>query len=104
MSHLLAADIGGTKAMVALASGARPWPNIVAQHGYACADINSLEDMLDDFLARPEVAAHAPSMTAACFSVAGPVAEGGTTLTNLGWRIEASALAARFGWPAVALI
>jgi glucokinase len=104
MSHLLAADIGGTKALVALASSARPWPNIVAQHSYACADFNSLEGILDDFLARPEVAAHAPAITAACFSVAGPVAEGGTTLTNLKWRIEAGALAARFGWSAVALI
>ena len=43
-------------------------------------------------------------IAAACFAVAGPVAGNGTTLTNLGWRIEARALAARFALPAVALI
>ena len=55
-------------------------------------------------MARPEVAVSAGDIAAACFAVAGPVAGNCTVLTNLGWRIEARELAARFRLPSVALI
>ena len=104
MSHLLAADIGGTKTIVALAARASPWPSIVAEHTYASRDFSMLEGVIQNFMARPGVAGHAGLVDAACFAVAGPVAGESTTLTNLGWRIEAGELAARFRLRSVALI
>lgn len=104
MKHLLAADIGGTKTIVALAARARPWPGIVAEHTYASRDFSMLEAIVQNFMARPEVAANAGDIAAACFAVAGPVAGGSTVLTNLGWRIDAGELAARFRLNAAVLI
>ena len=104
MTYLLAADVGGTKTMVALADARGPWPAIVAQHLYASRDFNALESLLGHFLTRAEAAAPAGAISAACFSVAGPVVGNGTTLTNLGWHIEADALAARLAVPRVTLL
>ena len=104
MEHLLAADIGGTKTLVALAARDRASPRIVAEHTYASRDFSTLEAILQHFMARPEVAGSARDIAAACFAVAGPVAGGSTVLTNLGWRIDASELATRFRLNAAALI
>jgi glucokinase len=104
VSHLLAADIGGTKTIVALAARARPWPEVVAERTYASRDFSMLEAVIQNFMTRPEVARNAGDIAAACFGVAGPVTGSGTTLTNLGWRIEGRELAARFRLPSVALI
>jgi glucokinase len=104
MSYLLAADVGGTKTMVALATRERPWPNLETERIYVSRDYSSLEAVIQNFLARPEIAAHAAQIAGACFSVAGPVEGDGTTLTNLGWRIEARQLLARFRLPSVTLI
>ena len=102
MTYLLAADIGGTKAMVALADGSKPWPNIVTRHLYACREFGSLEAILADFLSQGAVAGR--SVAAACFSVAGPVVDNATVLTNLGWPIAAGPLATRFGWRCATLV
>ena len=104
MSYLLAADIGGTKTLVALAARGRPWPSVVAERRYASRDFSVLEAVVQNFLARPEVAGHAGDIAAACFAVAGPTEGGATVLTNLGWRIEARELATRFRLPVVTLI
>src|SRR5262245_51417379 len=104
MNHLLAADIGGTKTIVALATRARPWPVVVAEHTYASRDFSMLEAVMQNFMARPEVAGSAGDIAAACFAVAGPVEGGGTVLTNLGWRIEARELATRFRLASATLI
>lgn len=100
---LLAADVGGTKAMFALgeAGSAR---NLLAQRVYACRDHAGLDSIISDFLQRPEVVAHDARIAAACFSVAGPVANNATILTNLGWNVDATALARAFELPAVRLI
>ncbi len=104
MKHLLAADIGGTKTLVALAARGEPWPSVVAERTYASRDFSMLEAVLQNFMARPEAAVSAGDIAAACFAVAGPVAGNSTVLTNLAWRIEARELAARFRLPSVALI
>lgn len=104
MTYLLAADVGGTKTMVALAEAREPSPAIVAQRLYASRDFSALGDLLRDFLKRPEAEAGARRVTAACFSVAGPVVDGSTVLTNLRWEVEADALASRLRLPAVALV
>ena len=103
-NHLLAADIGGTKTIVALAARDEPFPRIVAEHTYASRDFSMLEAVVQNFMARPEVAASAEDVAAACFAVAGPVAGASTVLTNLGWRIEAGELAVRFRLNAASLI
>jgi glucokinase len=100
---LLAADVGGTRATFALgeAGSAR---KLLAQRTYASREHAGLEGIVADFLQRPEVVAHGARISAACFSVAGPVADNASTLTNLGWKVDAAALAGAFALPAVRLI
>jgi glucokinase len=76
----------------------------VVERTYASRDFSMLEAVIQNFMTRPEVAGNARDIAAACFAVAGPVESGATTLTNLGWRIDARELAARFRLPSVALI
>jgi len=105
--YLLAADVGGTKAALALAlavAGATARPEIVAQHVYACREFDGLQPILADFLQQPVVAAHRGAIAAACFSVAGPVAANSATLTNLGWKISGNALAVELRLPEVRLM
>ena len=101
--YLLAADVGGTRTTVALAAAGPP-PRIVAQHAYASQDFSGLEDIIAAFVSRPEVAAHHAAIAAVCFSVAGPVANNAGTLTNLGWKADAAALAREFRLPGVSLV
>src|SRR5262245_50854756 len=104
MNYLLAADIGGTKTLIALAARGRAGPGVVAERTYASRDFSMLEAVIQNFMTRPEVAAHARDIAAACFAVAGPAGGGGTGLTNLGWRTEARDRAGGSRPPAVTLI
>jgi glucokinase len=104
VSYLLAADVGGTKTLVALADRRRAWPNVVAERTYASRDFGSLEAVLLNFLARPDTAEHARDIAGACLSVAGPVVENRATLPNLGWRIDAVPIAASCRLPALGMI
>ena len=101
---ILAADIGGTKAVLAVcdvseaavpdAPDAAPI-RIVRETVYHCADFPSLEDILDQFV--PRGGAH--ELAGACFGVAGPVAGSTAKITNLPWTIEAASLSAQLGVP-----
>jgi len=102
--YLLAADIGGTKAALALASAGGAKPAIVAERVYACHEFDGVQPILADFLQQPPVAGHRGAIAAACFSVAGPVAGNSTTLTNLGWKINGNALAADLRLPELRLV
>jgi glucokinase len=89
---ILAGDIGGTHARLALMADGSTEP--LRERRYLCADHAGVEPLLADFLAgetRP--------VRAGCLAVAGPIADDGRSarLTNLPWIIEADALAARFG-------
>ena len=101
--RLLAADVGGTWTTMALAEAGTD-PAIAVHHVYPSRDFEGLEAVVNDFLARPEVAEHGGRIEAACFSVAGPVAGNASTLTNLGWVVDGSTLARSLGLPAVKLI
>ena len=94
---ILAGDVGGTKAVLALCDAEL---SIRRQDVFACADHASLESVLDAFL----LPADRPSLTAACFGVAGPVVAGTAKITNLPWTIDAAQLAARLGGIPVALL
>ena len=102
--YLLAADVGGTKAAVALAVAAAARPEVVAQQVYACREFAGLQPILENFLQQPAVAEHRGVIAAACFAVAGPVASNSTTLTNLGWAIDGNALAVKLRLPEVRLM
>lgn len=102
--YLLAADVGGTKAALALASAGGARPQIVAQHVYACREFDGVQPIVAAFLQREEVTGHRGAIAAACFSVAGPVVANATTLTNLGWKVSGNALAAELRLPEVRLV
>jgi glucokinase len=102
--YLLAADVGGTKAALALATASGARPQIVADRVYVCQDFDGLLPILADFLQQRPVAEHRGAIAAACFAVAGPVAANSTTLTNLGWKISGNALAAELRLPEVRLM
>jgi len=82
---LLAGDIGGTKAFLALLDGSR----IRFERRYACCDFASFRAMLERFLgdARIELGEEA-EIKRACLGVAGPITGGRAKLTNLPWEID----------------
>src|SRR5438034_163817 len=82
---LLAGDVGATKTNLALFTTAGGVLTSVAEANFVNGGYGGLEDVVRAFLAR---GASAP--TAACFGVAGPVAEGRARMPNLGWLIDAS--------------
>ena len=101
MGTLLAADVGGTKTVCGLyaAGGRRPRP--LAVDRFTTLDHDSLEALLAVFLDRR---ADGATIDAAVLGVAGPVRDGASDLTNVPWRVEAAAVAARFAIPVVRLL
>ena len=101
MGTLLAADVGGTKTVCGLyaAGGRRPLP--LAVERFTTLDHDSLGALLAAFLDRRAAGA---TVDAAVLGVAGPVRAGASDLTNVPWRVEAAAVAARFRIPAVRLL
>jgi glucokinase len=110
---LLAADIGGTKALVGLfapparvarerlaggAAGARPVPRV--QREYATLDFDSLDDLIQTFL--DETDAALPDAVA--IGVAGPVTGLRARMANVPWLADASAMAERLADRPVALL
>ncbi len=99
--RILAADIGGTKTLLALAEGdGRQW-RILAEENFPSAEFDSFESLAAAFVsgldAKPD---------AACLGVAGPVSDGGrrASVTNLPWQLEASHLSQALGIPRLRLI
>ncbi|MFO0744542.1 MAG: glucokinase [Myxococcota bacterium] len=98
---MLAGDIGGTKTVLAIFQRDAAAGGLVAtrEARYPSGSYASLDDIVRAFLADgPE------RPTAACFGVAGPVADGKAKITNLPWVIDASAMAAAFGFAEVRLL
>jgi len=85
---LLAADVGATKTNLALYAVADGVLTAVDEAHLVNEGYGGLEDVVRTFLRdRTDV----PS--AACFGIAGPVAEGRSRMPNLGWLIDAAGLA-----------
>jgi glucokinase len=80
---ILAGDIGGTKARLALFNGG---PGPVRVTTYATGG-DSLAALVSEFLAED-----GSTIAAACFGVAGTVANGGVHGVNLPWPVETSEL------------
>ena len=94
---LLAGDLGGTKALLALFDG----PRVRFERRYPCREFATFRALIDRFLADARAALdQAPRIGRACFGVAGPVCGGHARLTNLPWQIDAAEL----GLPEVRLL
>jgi glucokinase len=91
---LLAADIGGTKTVVALFEPEGEALLPVRDATYPSREHRTFEGILDDFLG-----AQPPELDAACFGVAGAVVDGHVHTTNLPWELRESDLAKRLGAP-----
>ncbi len=102
---ILVGDIGGTKTVLEagrLQEG-RWLPAFGAR--YAAADHGGFESVLRQFIGEWSLQdpRHAP-VTAACFGVAGPVADNRAQMTNLPWIIDGAAISRSFAIPRVNVI
>jgi glucokinase len=83
----LAADIGGTKTILALFSPTKGPHNPIIEKTYPSNDYDSLEDIVLDFLrGEPD------GISGASIGVAGPVIGGKSHVTNLRWIVDAGSL------------
>jgi glucokinase len=100
MSLLLAADIGGTKSVLAvfdLDNDLRSTP--LFQRVYASRDFAGIQELVCAFV---EESGHVPQY--ACLAVAGVIRHGLARMTNLPWTISEHELAHHFGLAGVWLI
>src|SRR4051794_18915051 len=93
---VLAGDIGGTKTLLGLFDVRAVRPRTVVARSFATIEFPDLNAMIATFMREPEVADS--SIRSACFGVAGPVIGSTAELTNVPWKIDARAVADRFGY------
>ncbi|MBV8207698.1 MAG: glucokinase [Acidobacteria bacterium] len=96
---ILAGDIGGTHARLALFTASAGALAIHAQQSYASHLFASLQDVIQAFLRD-----HPAAVEAACFGVAGPVIRNRATATNLAWEIDGAILSQALQLPPVLLL
>jgi len=94
---ILAADIGGTNARIALFDPPNRTPVVVEK--YRTAAWEGVPAIVREFLA-----AHPTRLTAACVAIAGPVHDGRVDAINLPWPVEAHQIARALGLSDVALV
>jgi glucokinase len=87
---LLAGDIGGTKTFMGLFVRRAARPDIVSTRSYRTLDFSSLGALSTAFLR--DTGASAADIESASFGVAGPVAGGRATLTNVPWSVDIEAI------------
>ena len=85
---ILAGDVGGTNARLALFESNGADVTMRAQQDYRTRDYQSLETVIAEFLRR-----NPGPVEAACFGVAGPVLNNKVTATNLAWIIDGALVA-----------
>jgi glucokinase len=101
---LLAADIGGTHAGFMIGERQGEACRVLFEKFFPSRECADFGAALERFLALPEAVLARPHLKAACFAVAGPVADNVSTLTNLGWKVDAAEVSHRFQLPQVQLI
>jgi glucokinase len=97
---ILAGDIGGTKTVLALFEEEGGRLSLVRDTTEPSRDFPSLEAILRRFLDTGVT----PKITAACFGVAGVVAGGRCTTTNLPWTLDERSVADAIATPRVMLL
>jgi glucokinase len=101
---VLAADVGGTHAKLALARFHGGALAVIKREAYPSRAYATLELVVEAFLREPEVNPYVGGIAAACFAVAGPVEQGRARLTNLTWRIDEAVLERHFLIPRMSVI
>lgn len=91
------ADIGGTNTRVALCRDGQILENTIRR--YRNAENAGIGPILDDYLGAQQV-----TPVAVCVDMAGPVHDGVGTLTNLDWKVDATALKAETSATRVAVL
>jgi glucokinase len=102
--YVISADIGGTKTLLHAVESRDGNSQVSYERLYLSRDYPSFSDVLRDFLDEPKVAELGGKPAAACFAVAGPIAQKTASLTNLPWVMDSAAIAKEFSIPAVKLI
>jgi glucokinase len=97
--HVVAGDIGGTSARLALYDVSGQMPRLIARRTYASRDHAGVEPVLVAFMAEAGMRPDAIAL-----GVAGPVREGVCRTTNLPWVIAVDAVSAATGVQRVRLI
>jgi glucokinase len=87
---ILAGDVGGTHARLALVREGESEPTAVEV--YPSADHASLEDIVGEF-----TSAHPAELVGATIGVAGPVQHGHIQAVNLAWPVDSASIADRLG-------
>jgi glucokinase len=83
---ILAADIGGTKTLLALYDPQEISLKCIKKQRFVSGDFETFEALLASFLGNEKI-------TTACIGVAGPVMDGVCNTTNLPWVLKASQIA-----------
>jgi glucokinase len=99
MATILAGDIGGTNTRLALFEQNSGRPAMSVEKIYPSRNYGGLEEIVREF-----VQTQNPTISAACFGIAGPVVGGTATASNLPWTVEASKLAQELRLPSASLI
>ena len=98
-SSILVVDLGGTKTIIALASGNRENVQLENIRTFPSREADSLEHLLNRYLTALGV-----SPTHAVIAVAGPVFDKQARITNLPWDVDSVAIARTFGFERVTLL
>jgi glucokinase len=99
---LLAGDLGGTKTLLGLFRGSTPRPAPVEVREFSTLQFQSLEAMVDQFLADTGTAESA--IEAASIGVAGPIVDQTADLTNVPWQVDGAHLRGRLAGARVWLL
>ena len=87
---ILAGDVGGTSARLAVYRREAPGGAPVHRQTYPSRDFSSVENLLNHYLQDAKL-----DVDVACLGIAGPVVDGCVTTPNLPWRIDAKAVQAK---------
>lgn len=90
-SVIVAGDIGGTKTRLGLFDSRASRPQLIVEREFATREVAVAPASLGSFA--DEVRRRSSAKVIACIGVAGPVLGDTAQLTNVDWRIDASALA-----------
>src|SRR5579863_6911503 len=96
---ILAGDVGGTHARLALMEARGEDLILIAEKIYSSHDYSNLEDIVTEFLKQ-----NPTKLQLAGIGVAGPIRDGKCVATNLPWIVNASTLAVACGLKRVELL
>lgn len=96
---ILVGDVGATKAVLAIASQDAGMLKTAGETTFASRGHTALEHVVREYLRGVDV-----PISAACFSVAGPVVDGEVWFPNLDWRVSQTQLQDVLGLPRVLLL